>query len=86
MARHWTQEERAKQSALIHHWKPWERSTGAKTPEGKTKASRNAYKGGAQGKANRLLVALQELDAALVKVAKLAAKKYPNTFKRHAAW
>jgi hypothetical protein len=31
---------------LIRTWKPWERSTGPRTPDGKAKASRNAYKGG----------------------------------------
>lgn len=43
--RHWTPEERAKQSALIQHWKPWEKSTGAKTIKGKAIASQNAFKG-----------------------------------------
>ena len=33
---------------LIRHWKPWERSTGPKTIEGKARVSRNAYKGGAR--------------------------------------
>lgn len=42
----WTPERRARQAALIRAWKPWERSTGPRTPEGKAKASRNAYKGG----------------------------------------
>jgi len=40
----WTPERRAKQSAMIHQWKPWEKSTGARTPEGKTRCSRNADK------------------------------------------
>lgn len=31
----------------IQRWKPWEKSTGAKTVEGKAKSSRNAYKTGA---------------------------------------
>jgi len=44
--RHWTTEERARQSALIQTWKPWNKSTGARTPEGKAVASRNAFKGG----------------------------------------
>jgi hypothetical protein len=44
--RHWTQEERGQQSALIQTWKPWNNSTGAKTPEGKAISSRNAFKGG----------------------------------------
>lgn len=45
MARQWTAEERQKQRELIHRVKPWKRSTGAKTVEGKAKSARNAYKG-----------------------------------------
>lgn len=41
----WTAEQRARQAELIRTWKPWEKSTGAKTPEGKAKVSQNAYKG-----------------------------------------
>ena len=37
-ARHWTPEQRAKQSAAIHDWKPWKNSTGARTSAGKTKS------------------------------------------------
>lgn len=43
-ARKWTPEQKAKQSALIHSWKPWEQSTGAKTPEGKKLSSKNAFR------------------------------------------
>lgn len=42
----WTQERRLKQSEVIRKWKPWEKSTGAKTPEGKEKSKMNAYKHG----------------------------------------
>ncbi len=45
-ARQWTPEQRAQQSAKIRQWQPWNNSTGAKTNEGKTIASRNAFKGG----------------------------------------
>ena len=41
----WTQERRQRQRELIQRWKPWEKSTGPKTPEGKRRASQNAYKG-----------------------------------------
>ena len=33
-------------SELIHKWKPWEKSSGPRTPEGKAKSSQNAFKGG----------------------------------------
>jgi hypothetical protein len=46
MATEWTEDRRARQAALIRAWKPWERSTGPRTPAGKATASRNAYKGG----------------------------------------
>ena len=42
----WTEERRKRQSLLIQKWKPWEKSTGPRSPEGKAKASRNAFKGG----------------------------------------
>jgi hypothetical protein len=45
-ARHWTDEQRAAQSQAIHEWKPWEKSTGAITEQGKAIVSRNAYRGG----------------------------------------
>jgi hypothetical protein len=41
----WTDEQKAKQSALIHNWQPWKKSTGAKTPEGKAISSMNAHNG-----------------------------------------
>lgn len=46
MATTWTPQRRAQQSAAIRKWKPWEQSTGPKSPEGKAKVSRNGYKGG----------------------------------------
>ena len=44
--RHWTLEERLKQSKAIRSWKPWECSTGAKTTQGKAISSKNATKTG----------------------------------------
>ena len=46
MTNGWTPERRARQAKLIRQWKPWEKSTGPKTPEGKAVSSQNAYKGG----------------------------------------
>ena len=45
-ARKWTVEQRKQQSLKISQWQPWQHSIGAKTIEGKAKASRNAFKGG----------------------------------------
>ena len=46
MANGWTSECRARQSALIRNWRPWEVATGPKSEEGKVRVSRNAFKGG----------------------------------------
>ena len=46
MATTWTPERRQRQAELIRRWKPWEQSTGPKTPEGKAVISRNPWKGG----------------------------------------
>lgn len=43
---HWTAEHCTQQSRAIHRWKPWLRSTGPRTAEGKAASSRNAWKGG----------------------------------------
>jgi hypothetical protein len=45
-ARIWTNEQRLQQAEAIRRWKPWEQSTGPKTPEGKQVASQNAYQDG----------------------------------------
>lgn len=42
----WTTERRQRQAQLIKQWQPWQHSTGARTAEGKSKVSRNAFKGG----------------------------------------
>lgn len=46
MANGWTPERRARQAQLIRNWKPWEKSTGPRTDEGKVKASSNSLKHG----------------------------------------
>lgn len=44
-----TAEHRHLRAQLIRRWRPWERSTGPKTAEGKSRSSRNAWKGGERG-------------------------------------
>ncbi len=47
MANGWTPERRARQAEQIRTWRPWEKSTGPRTAEGKAVASRNGDMGGA---------------------------------------
>jgi len=68
MANGWTLERRAKQAELIKTWKPWERSTGPRTREGKAKASRNAYTGGTREVIRALRQALRAQQKALAEV------------------
>lgn len=46
MTNGWTPGRRARQAELIRQWRPWEKSTGPKSVEGKSRVARNAYKGG----------------------------------------
>jgi hypothetical protein len=61
MANGWTPERRARQAQLIQRWKPWERSTGPRTPEGKARVSRNGYKGGTRAILRELARVLRAL-------------------------
>ena len=42
----WTPERRKRQSEAIQRWKPWSKSTGPKSPEGRAAVARNAWRGG----------------------------------------
>lgn len=54
----WTTERRQRQAELIRTWKPWEQSTGPKTPEGKAAVARNPWKGGHRQMLRELSVAV----------------------------
>ena len=41
----WTEDRRQRQREAIQRWKPWSKSTGPKSPEGKAATSNNAYAG-----------------------------------------
>ena len=60
MANGWTPERRAKQAEAIRKWRPWEKSTGPKTDEGKAKVARNSYRGGGWLKLRETVKALNE--------------------------
>ena len=59
--RNWTPEQRQRQRKLIQRWKPWEKSTGAKTQEGKAKSSRNATKDGKSLEVRELIKAINNV-------------------------
>lgn len=54
-ARTWTLEQRQRQREAIVRWKPWEQSTGPRSPEGKARVSRNGWKGGHRQKLRELV-------------------------------
>jgi len=49
-AKGWTLERRKRQSEAIKRWKPWEKSTGPKSSEGKAAVAGNAWTGGQRQK------------------------------------
>jgi hypothetical protein len=50
---------------MIRRWKPWEKSSGPKSPEGKARSARRGYKGGQRGMLRALRKMLREWDAGL---------------------
>ena len=64
-ARIWTLEQRQLQREAIHKWKPWEQSTGPKSPEGKAVVGQNSWKGGHRAKLRAVVrMVRQELSQA----------------------
>ena len=59
--RNWTPEQRQCQRELIQRWKPWTKSTGARTEEGKKKSSQNAYKTGKSLEVRELIKQINKL-------------------------
>ena len=45
MSRGWTEERKQRQRERVLAWRPWEKSTGPRTVDGKAKVARNAYDG-----------------------------------------
>jgi hypothetical protein len=46
MVNGWTLERRQRQAELIRNWRPWAKSTGPRSPEGRQRVGRNAWTGG----------------------------------------
>ena len=59
----WSEQRRREQALRIQRWRPWERSTGPRTPAGKQRACQNALKHGSRSAAAR--AQLRELRKAL---------------------
>jgi hypothetical protein len=59
--RNWTAEQRQRQRELIQRWKPWTKSTGAKTPEGKRRSSQNSLKTGKTVEVREMIKYLNKL-------------------------
>ncbi len=74
MARHWTQEERQRQSEAIRQWEPWAKSTGPRTVAGKSLSAQNVIVG-QRNRQNALEQARGELAAAQAKIRTLTRKK-----------
>lgn len=51
----WTPERRKRQSEAIKRWKPWAKSTGPKSLEGKAAVSGNAWTGGHRAQLKELV-------------------------------
>ena len=60
-----TSKHRALRAELIRRWKPWQKSTGPATPEGRAKVSMNAFKGGWREQLRELKKLLREQEALL---------------------
>ena len=57
----WTEEQRQRQRELIQRWKPWTKSTGAKTPDGKKRSAQNAVKTGKSLEVREMIKKLNKL-------------------------
>ena len=63
-----TPEHRASRANLIQRWKPWEKSTGPKSEEGKQRSAMRGYKGGTRDLLRELARLLREQAEALKRI------------------
>ena len=59
--RNWIPEQRQRQRELIQRWKPWTKSTEAKTTEGKKRSSQNAHKTGKSLEIRQFIKSIKKL-------------------------
>jgi hypothetical protein len=65
-----TPEHRRLRAELIRKWKPWEKSTGPKSAQGKAKVSRNSYQGRVRPTLRALSLAMRQQRQVLIDVRK----------------
>ncbi len=63
-----TPEHRAMRAELIRLWKPWEKSTGPKSPEGKAQSAMRGFKGGHRDVLRELAKMLREQAETLKRI------------------
>jgi len=57
----WTPERKLKQQEAIHRWKPWNKSTGPRTANGRANSSQNAVKTGQSSEIRMLIKVMNQL-------------------------
>lgn len=70
----WTEERREKQRRQIQETKPWLKSTGPRTPEGKAVSSQNARMPAWQAEANQKLADIRHIALDI-----FGRKRWPKT-------
>lgn len=68
MANGWTDARRKRHAQAIYRWRPWEQATGPKTPAGKARCARNAYRGSQRDESRRLARDVRHLMAQMAQV------------------
>ncbi len=83
MAR-WTEERKKKQAEAIKLWKPWEKSTGPKTKDGKERCALNACKHGLFSRDSAVAIEMIRLNKRFLQLAILYASQ--DSAVQHAVW
>src|SRR5689334_12392759 len=71
----WTEERRKKQAEASKRWKPWEKSTGPRTKDGKERIRLNACKHGMRSQSAAALIGMFRANKAFVELAILYANQ-----------